>query len=126
MFRRDGRAVILACAGRSAASVMPLGDDRPLALAVVRVGLAVASAHRMERHPLRAEPRDANARALGQIVSARAGVEIAEQAARAADTQASAAGLAETGGRRTAAIGQCDDDGKRSNDQWPNERAAHD
>ena len=97
--RRTGRQSL----SPSAASVVPLGDDRLPALAVVRVGLAVASADRAEGELAGAEPRDADAGALRLIASARAALKITEQAADAANPQTSAAGLTKTGSFRTAA-----------------------
>ena len=119
--RRTGRQSLTP----SAASVVPLGDDRLPALAVVRVGLAVASAGRAEGKVAGAEPRDADAGALRLIASARAALKITEQAADAADPQTSAAGLTKTGSFRTAASGRRDGDAERCNDQLSMEMAAH-
>ena len=119
--RRTGRQSLTP----SAASVVPLGDDRLPALAVVRVGLAVASAGRAEGKVAGAEPRDADAGALRLVASARAALKITEQAADAADPQTSAAGLTETGSFRTAANGRRDGDAERCNDQLSMEMAAH-
>ena len=119
--RRTGRQSLTP----SAASVVPLGDDRLPALAVVRVGLAVASAGRADGDLAGAEPRDADAGALRLIASARAALKITEQAADAADPQTSAAGLTKTGSFRTAASGRRDGDAERCNDQLSMEMAAH-
>ena len=86
--RRTGRQSLTP----SAASVVPLGDDR-LPTGSRSVGLAVASASRAEGKVAGAEPRDADAGALRLIASTRAELKITEQAADAADPQTSAAGL---------------------------------
>ena len=93
MFSAGGKPDKEEC-GWSASTVASLRDDRLVPLTIVWVGIAIASANRAEGKSASAEPRNANTGALSVEASACPDVEIAEQAAITANSQASATDFA--------------------------------